>query len=733
MRCRFLHQPNAYLLCRVSPIPCVRAFQYFHNILLILISKTCRDRRGLTARGLIKTIAANTYSTAVESSGDEFRELVDSSAAENQEYLKTIYALIDRLQAVEKGGYSPLKPTQEIDDDVESVQSEKTAQSKASSEQSKAKRKKKKNKDSQQRDEQPDAAPSIQRKGEVVSDPLVSALTSMGFSTEQIDAAVLAFGGTDRVTADDMVLWILERESSGTTQDNSSNSYSVGTSMTATESHQQMYDAEQMGFRAEQQAQSEAEEASRKAAEANAAAERLRAKREEQKRIRRDWNNREQIRQQEEAMAKLTEEVQRRERIEAEKARLVAQKAAEERAAPSVLSQHMGVSPLESFGAGAGQSSASSLPLFPAGLDNASALDQSAAKAQILDQSLLLASSPPPGIVLSGTSNNSLDARGEQSTLKSPRSNRKSKKSKSQKNESSPNRGRKQPERVTANGPSQAPVLHYMYDEAGPVSYDSNPLSEIRATAREFVPSFSPGLSMPGQSSLLSSAPPGLGLDKAPVTEVSRSSSLPGRSIASTDVLDSASSIISAYSGRAPSSPFPMPGMDMERSVSAHAGILPQSQGPSASGGLPFMPGILGRSRSSSNTGTDDDDDDDDFDSSILNYKLHSHEPSSHDALGSLELDASNSSTPLGGSGIWGGATPSSGRLSSFGFAPLDTPNNSFPPRDNIASSNTGFAPLDGANTSFSSHDFEGNTGDNKKPGGNSWGSFGPSTGGSIW
>ena len=692
--------------------------------------KNCRNRRGLTARGLIETIAANTYSTAVESSGDEFRELVDSSAAENQEYLKTVHALIDRLQAVEKRGYSPLKLTQEIDDDVESVQSEKTAQSKASSEQSKAKRKKKKNKDSQQRDEQPDAAPSIQRRGEVVLDPLVSALISMGFSTEQIDAAVLAFGGTDRVTADDMVLWILERESSGTSQDTSSNSYSAGTSMTATETHQQMYDAEQMQRRAEQQAKEDAEEASRKAAEANAAAERLRAKREEQKRIRRDWNNREQIRQQEEAMAKLTEEVQRRERIEAEKARLVAQKAAEERAAPSVLSQHMGVSPLESFGAGAGQSSASSLPLFPAGLDNASAMDQSAAKAQILDQSLLLASSPPPGIVLPATSNNSLDARGEQSTLKSPRSNRKNRKSKSQKNEGTPNRGRKQPERVTANGPSQAPVLHYMYDEPVPASYDSNPLSEIRATAREFVPSFSPGLSMPGQSSLLSSAPPGLGLDKSPDTEVIRSSSLPGRSIASTDVMDSGSSILSGYSGRASSSQFPMPGMDMERSVSAHAGILPQSQGPSAAGGLPFMPGILGKSRSSSNTGTDDDDD---FDSSILNYKLDSHEPSSHDALGSLELDASSSSTPLGGSGIWGGATPSSGRLSSFGFAPLDTSNNSFPPRDNIVSSNTGFAPLDGANTSFSSHDFEGNTGDNKKSSGNSWGTFGPSTGGSIW
>lgn len=621
------------------------------------------------------------------------------------------------MKAVEKRGYSPLKPTQEIDDDVESVQSEKTVQSKASIEQSKAKRKKKKNKDSQKIDDQPDAAPSIQDKGGVVSDPLVSALISMGFSTEQIDAAVLAFGGTDRVTADDMVLWILERESSGTIQDSSSNSYSAGTSMTATETHQQIYDAEQMQRRAEQQAKKDAEEASRKAVEANAAAERLRAKREEQRRIRREWNNREQLRQHDEAQAKLTDEVQRRNRIEAEKARLVAQKAAEERAAPSVLSQHMGVSPLESFGAGAGQSIASSLPLFPAGLDKASAVDQSAAKAQLLDQSLMLASTPPPGIVLPATSNNSLDARGEQSTLKSPRSNRKNRKSKSQKNENSPTRGRKQPERVTANGPSQVPVLNYVYEEAVPVSYDSNPLNDIRATAREFVPSFSPGLSMPSQS-----APPGLGLDKSPQaavrdTEVISSSSLPSQSTASTDALDLASSILPGYSGRASSSPFPMPDMDMERSVSAHAGILPQSPGPSAVGGLPFMPGMLGRSRSSSNnTGTHDDDD---FDSSILNIKLD---------------DASSSSAPLGGSGIWGGAAPSSGRLSSFGFAPLDTANNSFAPLD-IASANTGFAPLDSANTSFSSHDFEGNTGDNKKSSGNtnSWGTFGPSTGGSIW
>lgn len=69
-------------------------------------SFTCRadNRKGLTARGLIETIAANTYSAAVESSGDGFRELVDSrlndSDVENQEYLKTINALIDRLKTV---------------------------------------------------------------------------------------------------------------------------------------------------------------------------------------------------------------------------------------------------------------------------------------------------------------------------------------------------------------------------------------------------------------------------------------------------------------------------------------------------------------------------------------------------------------------------------------------------------------------------------------------------------
>jgi len=173
-----------------------------------------------------------------------------------------------------------------------------------------------------------------------------------------------------------------------------------------------------------------------------------------------------------------------------------------------------------------------------------------------------------------------------------------------------------------------------------------------------------------------------------------------------TDTLGAASSIISSYSGSTSSSPFPMPSIDRERLESGSSNILPSS--PGSLSRLPisssnFMPGMLGRNSNN----------EDDFDPSILNLKLDSHHPSSHDTLGSLPLETSTSSAPLNGSGIWGGPAPSSGnigRLSSFGFAQGDN-----------------------VNTNFSSHDAEANASDTKKANSNSWGSFGPSPGGSIW
>eukprot|EP00957_Ditylum_brightwellii_P130227 9934221-Ditylum_brightwellii.AAC.1 len=74
-------------------------------------------------------------------------------------------------------------------------------------------------------------------------------------------------------------------------------------------------------------------EAARRKQEAHAAALRLAEKREEQRRIRREWNNREQVRQREEAQARLAEEMEQRRRLEIERAKTEAQRLVRERAA----------------------------------------------------------------------------------------------------------------------------------------------------------------------------------------------------------------------------------------------------------------------------------------------------------------------------------------------------------------------------------------------------------------
>jgi len=81
------------------------------------------------------------------------------------------------------------------------------------------------------------------------------------------------------------------------------------------------------------QAQKEAVEIAKREADAKAAAERLAAKREEQRRIRLEWNNREQQRQKEEASTRLVEEVERSRRMEIERSKALAQRVAKQRAA----------------------------------------------------------------------------------------------------------------------------------------------------------------------------------------------------------------------------------------------------------------------------------------------------------------------------------------------------------------------------------------------------------------
>jgi hypothetical protein len=125
------------------------------------------------------------------------------------------------------------------------------------------------------------------------SDPLVTALLGMGFANDVILAAVKACGGSSRATADDLVTWILgqcaDSGDAATIGVSSSDGPSIGEKSSddvnsRTDIVPKALDEESRAIDEKQRQ----EEAARRLAE----------KREEQRRRNREWNNREQARQQ---------------------------------------------------------------------------------------------------------------------------------------------------------------------------------------------------------------------------------------------------------------------------------------------------------------------------------------------------------------------------------------------------------------------------------------------------
>lgn len=390
---------------------------------------------------------------------------------------------------------------------------------------------------------------------------LVSMLLAMGFMEEQINAAVDACGGTDRATADDLVEWILsggastDSNSGDNTIDESSQSARNGINSSEPYTSQMaMSDTKQK--RILTQAEREAEEAAKREAEAKAAAERLAAKREEQRRIRLEWNNREQLRQQEEAKAKLAEEVERKRRIEIEKAKIAAQRAAKERAAAGATMMYQDSnSAIASMSEGLqmqNNPNVGSTPLFPGmtfqGDHNLSSENQYYPHTQSphvgFNQSMMpqagtlsypevattFRSSPVPSSDLSShdysgsrsktkkTSPVNIDVHGNEfPVLGANKSSSPNRRNKSKKG--SPNSGdnkkvgkaktRKKKEPHIKDSRSMEfvpPHVNNMFSEQVVSDqpsymqrpYESNPLGEIRATAKAFVPThFKPTTSMP--------------------------------------------------------------------------------------------------------------------------------------------------------------------------------------------------------------------------------------------
>mmetsp|Transcript_1845 Transcript_1845/g.2763 ORF Transcript_1845/g.2763 Transcript_1845/m.2763 type:complete len:285 (-) Transcript_1845:1320-2174(-) len=259
-------------------------------------------------------------------------------------------------------------------------------------------------------------------------------------------------------------------------------------------------------------------------------------------------------------------------------------------------------------------------------------------------------------------------------------------------------------------------------DTTFPDSYISNPLGEIRATAREFVPSFAPAPPVPEKTLLkptkqAAAPPPGLGLDP-PVLTSKRDpepsySILPPTTVAG---LESSSILPSLDRNRNPTRTFSAPPMGLDRSGHSHGSSLHQSAATSATSSIAGISIPVGESNFMPNTLGSNENREEEFVSSLLDPPVSLDAATTGAPMASLTpLDAGGATAPLSGSSIWGGGTTSAsnniGGLPTFNYPQNPGVSSSFTTND------TGSSKNDQNNESLP----------------NTWGSFGPTSNGSIW
>ena len=273
------------------------------------------DGKGLTARELVHIVQSGKYEEVIETHGLALQEMTNAFFNHHQErriFMTKLDRVHYRLSDIEKNGYTPLskdKTDSAIDSDLKA---EDAAQSKPEGKKKKKKKKKKQNgKDAVANtavthganQQSSSTAPSNSAKAMEEKDPLVTALLGMGFGEEQIIAAVKACGGTHRATADDLVTWIL-----GQGENEEPEMEFTETKATAKQPKEQINQSQNQDSSAQNELelqQQRLEEARQK----EEAARRLAAKREEARRRNREWNNREQARQKQEANAKVAQKL----------------------------------------------------------------------------------------------------------------------------------------------------------------------------------------------------------------------------------------------------------------------------------------------------------------------------------------------------------------------------------------------------------------------------------------
>jgi ankyrin repeat protein len=275
------------------------------------------DGRGLTTRELVQYVQSGNYEEVIETHGLALQEMTNAFFNHYQDrriFMKKLERVHQRLSNVEKNGYTPLSNAQ-TDSTIESELKKEDAElnrSEASSSRNKKKKKKKKQTGKEaesstaasdvanQKNSASTQSNSIESKEE--KDPLVTALLGMGFNEEQIMAAVKACGGTHRATADDLVTWILgQGENEESLRESQSASERAENTQQGRSQTDQSQTEDSLGSNKHKHHQQQQDAARQK----EETARKLAAKREEARRRNREWNNREQARQEKEAKAKV--------------------------------------------------------------------------------------------------------------------------------------------------------------------------------------------------------------------------------------------------------------------------------------------------------------------------------------------------------------------------------------------------------------------------------------------
>lgn len=159
-------------------------------------------------------------------------------------------------------------------------------------------------------------------KSESGQDPMIGALLGMGFAEDQIMNGIRACGGVHRATADDVVAWIFgsteRKDPRPSTKSQPTPASTVaaaapppGPAATSRTGKTPVANAKsktkgRSNKPAASSAPAKRQEAAKHTEEERLAAEILAAKREEQRRRNREWNNRAQVRQQQEAQARIS-------------------------------------------------------------------------------------------------------------------------------------------------------------------------------------------------------------------------------------------------------------------------------------------------------------------------------------------------------------------------------------------------------------------------------------------